>query len=86
MTDQELVRLALDMRKHSYVPYSRFPVGAALLCDDGCRLYIDDEPAKAEDMERIFEIQEDGSFYMGDYVGADTGRLKEIRFNKVYYK
>ena len=35
MTDQELVRLALDMRKHSYVPYSRFPVGAALLCADG---------------------------------------------------
>ena len=35
MTDQELVRLALDMRKYSYVPYSRFPVGAALLCADG---------------------------------------------------
>ena len=35
MTDQELVRLALDMRKYSYAPYSRFPVGAALLCADG---------------------------------------------------
>ena len=35
MTDQELVRLALDMRNYSYVPYSRFPVGAALLCADG---------------------------------------------------
>ena len=35
MTDQELVRLALDMRKYSYVPYSNFPVGAALLCADG---------------------------------------------------
>ena len=54
--------------------------------EKGIPLYIDDEPAKAEDMERIFEIQEDGSFYMGDYVGADTGRLKEIRFNKVYSK
>ena len=35
MTDQELVRLALDMRNYSYVPYSHFPVGAALLCADG---------------------------------------------------
>ena len=35
MTDQELVRLARDMRKYSYVPYSRFPVGAALLCAAG---------------------------------------------------
>src|SRR5699024_11691016 len=35
VTDQELVRLALDMRNYSYVPYSRFPVGAALLCADG---------------------------------------------------
>ena len=34
MTDQELVQAALDMRRYSYVPYSRFPVGAALLCDD----------------------------------------------------
>lgn len=35
MTDQELVRLAVSMQKYSYVPYSRFPVGAALLCSDG---------------------------------------------------
>ena len=54
--------------------------------DKGIPLYIDDEPAKAKDLERIFEIQEDGSFYMGDYVGADSGKLKEIRFDKVYNK
>ena len=35
MTDQELVRMAFDMHQFSYVPYSRFPVGAALLCEDG---------------------------------------------------
>ena len=35
MTDQELVRMAFDMHRFSYVPYSRFPVGAALLCEDG---------------------------------------------------
>lgn len=35
MTDQELVRCAFTMHAFSYVPYSNFPVGAALLCRDG---------------------------------------------------
>ena len=35
MTDRELVELAFTMLKRSYVPYSKFPVGAALLCADG---------------------------------------------------
>lgn len=35
MTDQELVQKAMEMQKFSYVPYSHFPVGAALLCEDG---------------------------------------------------
>lgn len=34
-TDAELVRLALEARRHAYVPYSRFPVGAAVLAADG---------------------------------------------------
>ena len=35
MTDQELVNLAFTMLECAYVPYSHFPVGAALLCADG---------------------------------------------------
>lgn len=35
MTDQELVELAFTMLERSYVPYSHFPVGAALECADG---------------------------------------------------
>lgn len=35
MTDQELVQRAFAMHEFSYVPYSNFPVGAALLCADG---------------------------------------------------
>ena len=35
MTDQALVAQAIEMQKRSYVPYSHFPVGAALLCEDG---------------------------------------------------
>ena len=35
MTDQALVDLAFTMLERSYVPYSHFPVGAALLCAGG---------------------------------------------------
>ena len=35
MTDRALANLAYDMLSRSYVPYSKFPVGAALLCADG---------------------------------------------------
>jgi len=35
MTDSELMSLARSMLERAYVPYSRFPVGAALLCADG---------------------------------------------------
>ena len=35
MTDQDLVKRAFEMHRFSYVPYSHFPVGAALLCEDG---------------------------------------------------
>ena len=35
MTDQELVKKAFEMHQFSYVPYSHFPVGAALLTEDG---------------------------------------------------
>ena len=43
MTDLELVRLALNARKNSYSPYSKYSVGAALLCGDdsvflGCNI------------------------------------------------
>lgn len=35
MTDRELVQKAIEMQKFSYCPYSNFPVGAVLLCEDG---------------------------------------------------
>ena len=35
MTDQELVERAFTMLQYSYVPYSHFPVGAALEGEDG---------------------------------------------------
>lgn len=35
MTDKDLVELAFTMLNRSYVPYSGFPVGAAIECADG---------------------------------------------------
>jgi cytidine deaminase len=35
MNAKELVNKAIDARKLSYSPYSKFAVGAALLCKDG---------------------------------------------------
>lgn len=35
MTDRELMELAGEASKNAYAPYSRFPVGAAIECDDG---------------------------------------------------
>ncbi len=35
MTDRDLVERAFEALENAYVPYSGFPVGAALLCADG---------------------------------------------------
>jgi len=35
MNDRDLVKLANEVRQYAYAPYSKFPVGAALLCADG---------------------------------------------------
>ena len=35
MTDQDLMEMAKKAAEYAYVPYSKFPVGAALECSDG---------------------------------------------------
>ncbi|MGM9614193.1 MAG: cytidine deaminase [Oscillospiraceae bacterium] len=35
MTDRELLNMAREAAQEAYVPYSHFPVGAALECADG---------------------------------------------------
>ena len=35
MTDKELIEISIKAQENAYVPYSKFKVGAALLCADG---------------------------------------------------
>ena len=53
----------------------------------GIPIVIDGEVSTEPDWNRIFEAREDNSFYMADFVSDDkTGRLTEIRFDRVYHK
>ncbi|WP_349945039.1 hypothetical protein ABFV83_15325 [Lacrimispora sp. BS-2] len=53
--------------------------------DQGIAILIDGEELPEEDWNKIFEIREDNSFYMADYIpDGKTGKLREIRFDRVY--
>lgn len=61
--------------------------------DRGIPIKIDGVVTEPQEWETIFQVREDGSFYMGDYIledeeegeeGEKRRRLKEIRFDRVY--
>ena len=52
--------------------------------EKGIPIYMDGKLSGQREWEKLFEVREDGMFYMGDYVQAEGGGLKEIRFDKVY--
>lgn len=52
----------------------------------GVFVSIDDGEFNNEDYEKLTGIREDGSFYMGDYIRDDEGKLTEIHFDKVYHE
>lgn len=62
----------------------RFLNGLKRYPQKGVPVYIDNEIPGPEDWEKLVTVREDNLFYMGDYVQADSGGLKEIRFDKVY--
>lgn len=69
-----------DRREHQKV----YLDGLRRYKNKGVRILIDGRECPETEWERIFEMGEDGGFYMGDYIGAEQGCLKEIRFDKVY--
>lgn len=62
----------------------RYLNGLRRYSEKGIPIYVDGAISGPKEWERLFEIREDGMFYMGDYVQADAGGLKEIRFDRVY--
>lgn len=52
--------------------------------EKGISILIDGRECTPDEYHKIFEIKEDGSFYMGDYISAETGMLTEIHFDRAY--
>lgn len=61
-----------------------FMEGLCRYREKGISILIDGKECMPDEYHKIFEIKEDGSFYMGDYISADTGALAEIHFDRVY--
>lgn len=72
-----------DMKEHEQEEYVN---GLKRFEAKGIPVLIDGEKPGEEDWGKIFQIREDGSFYMSDYIGIEEGSLKEIRFERVYNK
>ena len=71
----------------------RYVDGLKRFQEKGVALYVDGFPAEPEDCAVIFNVREDGMFYMGDYIetpgetdeGEQELKLTEIHFDKVYH-
>lgn len=51
----------------------------------GVNILIDGRELPEQDWKVLFELREDDLFYMADYVpDEETGRIREIRFDRVY--
>lgn len=81
MNKAELITTAMEMRDKAYVPYSRFPVGAALLSDSGkiytgCNIENAAYPVSCcAERVAIFQAIADGERHFSAMaVAADTNR------------
>lgn len=72
------------MNRHIEEKQSEFINGLKRYEKKGIPVFIDGRKAQEQDWEKIFQVQEDGSFYMSDFIGIEDGALKEIHFDKVY--
>ena len=72
------------MQKPKTEEIQRYMNGLMRYQQKGIQVFVDGEPSQPEDWRKLFEVREDGMFYMGDYVQTENGELKEIRFDKVY--
>ena len=73
-----------DSENRSVEEMTRYLNGLKRYTEKGIPIYMDGKLSGQREWEKLFEVREDGMFYMGDYVQAEGGGLKEIRFDKVY--
>lgn len=79
--EEEKIRKELD-----HAEKEKFLKGLKLYSERGIPVYIDDKEPGPQDWEKLTMVREDNRFYMGDFVqSAETGKLKEIRFDIVYH-
>ena len=64
-----------DRKKHQRI----YLDGLKRYKNKGVRITIDGVECPEKEWEKIFEMGEDGGFYMGDYVGAEQGCLNKNR-------
>ena len=74
----------MDSENRSVEEMTRYLNGLKRYTEKGIPIYMDGKLSGQREWEKLFEVREDGMFYMGDYVQAEGGGLKEIRFDKVY--
>jgi len=84
--------LVIYLKREQEENIKKYLEGLKKYREKGIPIMIDGVESEPEDWEDIFQVRDDGSFYMGDYVLAEEKgdeaqrNLKEIRFDKVYYK
>lgn len=62
----------------------QYLAGLKRLKNKGVSIFVDGIECPEKEWGRIFEVGEDGGFYMGDYVCLEQGYVKEVRFDRVY--
>lgn len=77
---------AEEKRKREAEEKRRYLEGIKRFQKVGVTVLVDGKEPGPQDLEKIVEIREDGVFYMGDYIADESGRLVEIRFDKVYHR
>lgn len=71
--------------KEDSIKERQYLAGLKKYRDQGIVIRIDGEELPEKDWGKIFEVREDDCFYMADYISDEkTGKLHEIRFERVY--
>ena len=60
-----------DMEKQNRRKEQEYIKGLKRYEQKGIPVYIDGKKPEEEDWEKIFQIQEDGGFYMSDFIGLE---------------